>query len=292
MLCAGLGTRLRPLTERVPKPLLPFGDRPLVEYAFEALRSAGVPAPYVLNVHHLAHEFERRRAEFSSEVRLVHEPELRGTAGGVAGAKAELGEGPVLVLLGDVVLEQLPREFVERAAQPGIRLLIAQRPAGQGTVGLDDAGNIVRLRGEFFGVETRGGEYLGCATLPAADVARLPSTGCLIGDVVLPLLRQGTPVRAFDYAGRFVLPGDDLRDFWASNLAWLAQRGARVSLGSNVSVAATVELDQVVIGAGAKITGHGGLERVVVMPGAQVTAPLSSALVGFASEVIPLSSPF
>jgi mannose-1-phosphate guanylyltransferase len=280
------------LTEHVPKPLLPFGDRPLVEYAFAALRAAGVPSPFVLNVHHLAHEFERRRAGFSSAVRLVHEPEIRGTAGGIAGARAELGSGPVLVLLGDVVIEQLPRAFVERAAQPGIRLLIAERAAGQGTVGLDDAGHVVRLRGERFGVETRGGEYLGCATLSAADVASLPSTGCLIGDVVLPLLRQGTPVRGFDYAARFVLPGDDLRGFWASNLAWLAQRGKRVSIGPNVSIATGVELDQVVIGEGAKVTGRGGLERVVVMPGAQVSAPLSSALVGFAGEVIPLSSPF
>ena len=292
VLCAGFGTRLRPLTARVPKPLLPFGDRAIVEYAFRALRAAGVPAPFVLNVHHLAHEFERRRSEFSSAVRLVHEPEIRGTAGGVAGARAELGAGPALVMIGDIVLEQLPREFVERAAQPGIRLLVAERASGQGTVGLDDAGRIVRLRGERFGQETRGAEYLGCATLSAPDVARLPSVGCLIGDVVLPLLRQGTAVDAFSYAGRFVLPGDDLQSFWASNLAWLDRRGERVSLGANVVVDSGVELDQAVIGEGAKITGRGALERVVAMPGAQVTAPLRSALVGFDSEVIPLAEAF
>ncbi|HQP25897.1 MAG TPA: sugar phosphate nucleotidyltransferase, partial [Smithellaceae bacterium] len=56
ILGAGLGTRLRPLTENTPKPLLPIGGRPIITYAMEHLREAGVKR-FIVNTHHCAQKY-------------------------------------------------------------------------------------------------------------------------------------------------------------------------------------------------------------------------------------------
>ncbi|MFO7568460.1 MAG: sugar phosphate nucleotidyltransferase, partial [Smithellaceae bacterium] len=56
ILGAGLGTRLRPLTENMPKPLLPVGGRPIITYAMEHLRAAGV-LRFIVNTHHCAEKY-------------------------------------------------------------------------------------------------------------------------------------------------------------------------------------------------------------------------------------------
>ena len=62
LLCAGLGTRLRPLTEERPKPLVPVLDRPLAAFAIDHLAAAGVRR-VVANAHHLAEQIEPARAQ-------------------------------------------------------------------------------------------------------------------------------------------------------------------------------------------------------------------------------------
>ncbi len=56
ILGAGLGTRLRPLTESIPKPLLPIGGKPIITYAMEHLRSIGVKC-FIVNTHHCADKY-------------------------------------------------------------------------------------------------------------------------------------------------------------------------------------------------------------------------------------------
>ena len=83
LLAAGLGTRLRPLTDRVPKCLVEIGGRPLLDIWLDALASAGVDEVLV-NVHHLHHLVEEHvaaRAGRPPFVRVVHEPTLLGSAG-------------------------------------------------------------------------------------------------------------------------------------------------------------------------------------------------------------------
>jgi len=83
LLAAGLGTRLRPLTDHVPKCLVPVGGRALLDIWLDALASAGVDE-VLLNVHHLPHLVEEHvaaRAGRAPFVRIVHEPVLLGSAG-------------------------------------------------------------------------------------------------------------------------------------------------------------------------------------------------------------------
>src|SRR5256886_9210082 len=70
VLCAGFGTRLRPLTDRVPKPLVPLCGIPLLRYNFALLHNAGV-REVVVNTHHLAAEMEKGALEVGQQVGLL-----------------------------------------------------------------------------------------------------------------------------------------------------------------------------------------------------------------------------
>tara|TARA_B100001123_G_scaffold449382_1_gene614495 strand:+ start:5259 stop:5972 length:714 start_codon:yes stop_codon:yes gene_type:complete len=82
LLAAGLGTRLRPITDHIPKCLVPINGKPLLGYWFDSLAKAGV-GPILINLHHHSDkviEFVKEYAN-SCDVRLVYEPELLGTGG-------------------------------------------------------------------------------------------------------------------------------------------------------------------------------------------------------------------
>lgn len=107
VLGAGLGTRLRPLTEFLPKPLVPIFGKPLITFALDHLRSVGIES-FVINTHRLAHEFERRFGSGSyggATLRLLHEPELLETGGGIKNAEPSLRPEPFVVYSGDILTD-------------------------------------------------------------------------------------------------------------------------------------------------------------------------------------------
>lgn len=285
VLCAGLGTRLRPLTLELPKPMVPVGDRPLFAHIAAALQGAGF-SELVINTHHLPEAFANVGEEFGIELQAVHEPVIRGTAGGVAGVRERFGAPPVLVWNGDIWVEPPITELLA-AAGDGLALAVRVRPRGQGTVGLDANGHVVRLRGESFDDEHSGGDYVGVLALGARVLAALPSEGCLIGDVALPELRAGRGVRSVAIQGDFHDAGGP-DEYLELNLRWLAGRSHWCGPGAEVG--SGVELDRALLGAGARVVGQGRLSRVVAWPGAVVEAPLADAIVTGGGRVVRVHS--
>ena len=104
LLAAGLGTRMRPLTAKTAKPLLPLGGRSLLDHALDRLVDAGVET-VVINTHWQAETVEAHLAgrEGSPTVILQREDDLRDTGGAVAAALAagHLGQEPFYVINGD-----------------------------------------------------------------------------------------------------------------------------------------------------------------------------------------------
>ncbi len=101
---AGLGKRLRPLTEERPKPLVPVRNRPLITHVFDALIGVGIER-FVVNTHHRPEAYEAilgRDGYRGREVRFIFEPTLLETGGGIWNARELLGREPVLVHNGDV----------------------------------------------------------------------------------------------------------------------------------------------------------------------------------------------
>lgn len=103
VLAAGLGTRLRPVTDTMPKPLVPIAGKPMIDYGLDALAAAGVRR-VVVNVHHFAgqmidHLSRRQRPEIliSDETGA-----LMDSGGGLAKGLRLIGPEPVFVLNADL----------------------------------------------------------------------------------------------------------------------------------------------------------------------------------------------
>lgn len=286
VLAAGFGTRLRPLTEERPKPLLPLGDRTLLEHILERFAAQGFDE-VVANAHHLVPTFRELAASLTGLTAIVEEASILGTAGGIAHARAWL-EGPVVVWNGDVVTALDLRALLAGTPDDGLALAVAPRPKGEGTVGIGAGERVVRLRGERFGEELRGGDYVCVAGIGRARLAALPEQGCLIGDVALPLLRAGLAVTTFTIDGPWEAPGDSIADYLDANARWLSRHAGPGGsfVHPDARVDAGVELVSSVIGAGARVMGRGRLERAVVWPGASARAPLSDVVVTTRGRVV------
>ena len=107
VLGAGLGTRLRPLTDSRPKPLIPIFNKPLITFALDHLIAAGVEK-FVINTHHLAEQFDDAFATGTYRdrpVTLVFESNLLETGGGIKNAEQFIGRDPFFVYSGDILTD-------------------------------------------------------------------------------------------------------------------------------------------------------------------------------------------
>jgi N-acetyl-alpha-D-muramate 1-phosphate uridylyltransferase len=104
VLAAGLGTRMRPLTNKIPKPLVPVAGKPLIDHVLDRLADAGV-ARAVVNVHYMAEQIEQHLA-YRTRPQIVISDErglLLGTGGGVARALPQLGHAPFFHINSDTI---------------------------------------------------------------------------------------------------------------------------------------------------------------------------------------------
>jgi mannose-1-phosphate guanylyltransferase len=280
ILCAGLGERLRPLSEELPKPLVPVGDRPVLAQIAAQLRRAGYESA-LANTHWLHEKFEAIVGSLELDLTLVYEPEIRGVAGGIAGARALLA-APALAWNGDILIDDPPLDELVARVRATSEICLAVAPtSGPGSVGLDAAGNVVRLRGERFGREVRAADYVGLLALGERALAELPEWGCLIGDYCLPRLRRGQAVETYPSLSAWREVGS-VDAYLSANWHWLSQH-ANGPQGSYVhptaSVGPGVQLEGSVIGANARIDGAGLVEGCVLWPGSHAVAPLGRTVV-------------
>lgn len=154
ILCAGYGTRLSPLTDVIPKPLLPFLNAPIVAYAMERLASLGV-ARFAVNLHHLADSIppvvDRLAESFGMAPVYSREWEILGSGGGLRGLWHALGEkdSTLVVLNGDSVMDVdlSPHVAAHRSAGRAVTLLTRPRVDDQpGRVWVDADGRMQGIR--------------------------------------------------------------------------------------------------------------------------------------------------
>jgi NDP-sugar pyrophosphorylase family protein len=107
ILAGGKGTRLFPLTRRVPRCLIPIQDRPVIHRPILLMKSAGI-VDIVINTHYLASRVQDMLGDgerLGVHLTYCHEPELRGIGAAIKAAQGELGEGSFVVMNGDVVAD-------------------------------------------------------------------------------------------------------------------------------------------------------------------------------------------
>src|SRR6266542_3421839 len=175
LLCAGRGERFRPVTEAIPKPLLPFLNVPLASAHLWRLRKAGV-REVAINLHHLGDQIERHlRHEASdlAELSLFFEPAILGTAGALRKADAFLSDGDFLVVNSDAAIEPDFARLLTRHRESGhpATLLVVENRQPRRYTPLQAEGNRIAA----FGLDTpRPLLYTGVCVLSPRLLTRIP----------------------------------------------------------------------------------------------------------------------
>jgi len=117
LLAAGYGTRLKPLTDHTPKPLVPVAGRPMIEYALDKLRAYGI-REIVINVSHLkAQLLDYCAAQKDLHVTISDEAEPLETGGGLKQAAPFLGDEPVFAINSDILWSDAGETALDRLTQ-------------------------------------------------------------------------------------------------------------------------------------------------------------------------------
>ena len=284
-----MGTRLQPLTERLPKPLVPLFHRPLAEWALAACAAAGIQR-FALNTHHLPEAWQHfgSAADFPNhspaganglpsssriwqgrELTLFHEPVLLETGGGLKNIARWIGDEALLVHNGDI-FSTLPLDrLIAAHAASGLPVTLAVRSTGEAKhLALDESGShCIDIRGRlgraagthiFSGIYCVSPEFL--AMLPANEkVSVIPA--------FLELAQAGRLATILLDDGLWLDLGD--------RAAYLRAH-RELQLGPQVHPAAIIQagarIERSVVGPGAVVHAGALLRDSVVWPGCQVAA--------------------
>ena len=269
VLAAGYGSRLRPLTDNLPKPLLPWRDTTALHRALDLLMAAGWKRGSV-NAYHLA---EKLIGTLPASIHLSEETEILGTAGGIRQACLDLSK-PCLVWNGDMIGSPPLAELREHCIQLDAPILLTQLSQGKGAVVSADDGWLTGIR-DFRSSSHGEGQaqlnYLGVAMLPPSFLQELPLKGCLVGDALIPYLSRGGRVFCLRSDERFWDMGT-LADYLDSQLD---EEAAKIETERFPGCI----VKKSYLGRNVEILGEGLIEEVIAWPGATVHAPLSRAVV-------------
>ncbi len=150
ILGAGLGTRLLPLTEKCPKPLLKIKGRPIITYAMDHLMKVGVDR-FIVNTYHMSEAYLQEfpdRVWRGIPIIFRHEPILLDTAGGLKNIEDLLGEDDAILCYNGDVISDLPlQKLLDAHEQRRPEVTLALRSDGPLlNVNINEAGEICDLR--------------------------------------------------------------------------------------------------------------------------------------------------
>ena len=151
VLAAGQGTRLRPITDNLPKALVPVAGRPMIEYSLLLLRHYGI-GEVIINLHQFGEQIERHLGDgrkLGVKITYSYEPELLDTGGGLLKAKSFLEDGTFIVINTDVLIDLNLADLIAFHKDVSASVTLVLRPdenADQyGSMDIDGAGRIHRF---------------------------------------------------------------------------------------------------------------------------------------------------
>jgi mannose-1-phosphate guanylyltransferase len=296
VLAAGYGTRLRPLTSQLPKPLLPVCGAPVVARALEALRAVGCDR-VAINLHHQGDALEQRLGGDWNGMPLHYsrEAEILGTLGALRPLRSFFAGADHLILLnGDSLcrwpLRQLLRVHRRSAARATLLLSTFQDPARHGGgVPVDAASRVTALRQAVApgaGESSRRGIFAGAQVFAPEVLDRALASEApedIIDNLHAPLLLAGEPIQALlssqpwwdlGTPSRYLegaLQWARLRPDRSRVVRWtrgLARRTCFVGRGA--SVASSTRLRRSVVEDGAALEQRSVVEQSLILGGARI----------------------
>jgi mannose-1-phosphate guanylyltransferase len=309
VLAAGLGTRLRPLTYEITKPMVPVLDRPVMEHILDLIDRYEFDG-VIANLHYFP---ETIREHFGERISYRFEEELLGTAGGVRACAEFFGDEPFLVISGDALTDIDLGAFVARHRESGGVATLAVKQVADtreyGVVLHDSAGRITGFQEKpapqealsdlgncgIYMFEPRIFDYF--PERPFVDWANDVFPALLENDVPFHIhevgeywndvgslgeLRQGT-FDALRGELRLEMEGEQVRPgvtvVGDSPLREDTDVDGEVWIGRDVQIGAGVRLmGPIVLGDGARVGEHAQLRESIVFPGTEIAA--ESILIG------------
>lgn len=197
VLGAGLGTRLRPLTEFLPKPLIPVYGKPLITFSFDHLIAAGISS-FVVNTHHCPEAYARLftgNDYRGCPLELRHEPVLLETGGGIKNVEELIGNEPFVVYNGDVLADFPLRPAIERHLHSGnLATLILRSSGGPRHIQCKD-GLVTDIRGMLGNSGDPSFLFTGISILSPGIFQHIPAGQIVsIVPIYLNLIRTGAKI--------------------------------------------------------------------------------------------------
>jgi NDP-sugar pyrophosphorylase family protein len=162
VLAAGQGTRLRPLTDTLPKALVSVAGRPMIDYSLLLLRHYGI-RDIVINLHHHGEQIEKRLGDgkhLGLKITYSAEPELLDTGGGLLKAKPFFENETFIVINTDVMidlhLDDLLKFHRDRKATATLVLRSDEKADQYGSIDIDTHGRICRFLDTFLPAQSNG----------------------------------------------------------------------------------------------------------------------------------------
>ncbi|MEP2777018.1 MAG: sugar phosphate nucleotidyltransferase [Luteolibacter sp.] len=265
ILGAGLGTRLRPLTDVLPKPLVPLFHKPLAMWAVEACEAVGCNR-FAVNTHHLPGEW----SGFGDgrDVCFFHEPILLETGGGLKNVEDWIDEGSLLIHNGDIFSSMDLRKLVEAHEASGDEVTLALRSDGGGKrISLGENGRVEDVRSEVRGLPGTH-VFTGIYCVKKEFLKRIPA-----GEVIAVIPAFQELVREGGIGGVVLDEGEwmDLGDV-ESYLAAHRELSLQEPIHPEALIGDGAVVENSVIGEGAHVGKGARVTDSVVWPGASVSA--------------------
>jgi mannose-1-phosphate guanylyltransferase len=307
ILAAGFGTRLGPLSEERPKPLLPVCDVPLIRYAVALLAGHGI-TDIVVNLHHRGQQIaDDLKDGTRMGVKIVYsrEEHILGTGGGIRKVLDLLGNEPFIVMNGKIIIDVDLGAVLARHRESGAQATLVVRPdADAARWGAIDApqegGRIRKLLGEGAFM------FTGVQVLDPALVARLPTDGVecdIVRQGYVPWLAEGAAIDAYVSDGYFMEHSTPERYLRGNMNVLRGQAGIKypptvltgvdpsaevhaeaqlippVRIGPGARIGAYAEVGpDVVVGAYASVAAGMRVQRTVIWPRAHIREDADNAI--------------
>lgn len=271
ILGAGLGTRLRPLTDRLPKPLIPLFHRPLAAWAMEACRATGI-SRFAINTHHLPEAWQHPQFGISSpdfSVDFFHEPILLETGGGLKNIAPWIGSEPLLIHNGDI-FSTLPLDrLIIAHRDSGLPVTLAVRSEGEAKhLALDPTGTLVTDIREKLGRASGTHVFTGIYCISPGFLEMIPPNERIS---VIPAFLE---LAAMGRLGAIILDEGEWMDL--GDRASYVQAHRDLDLGPAIHHDAMISpeavIERSVIGPGAVVESGAVVKDSVVWPGGHIVS--------------------
>lgn len=287
LFAAGRGRRLQPLTDRIPKPVLPLLDVPLAAWSLQALTTAA--RPVVVNASHLAPRMVEvlERLPFQGWEPFVEEPTALGTAGTLHALRERIGDR-VVSYNADVVTDLSIEHLLECHLRSGAAATVSVRPVERAADMRLDGDRVVGFVDRRSSPHEAGVQFLGVAVFERAALDLLPDhRPAGLGETLLPALVDGGDLAAHLHEGYWADVGtpaaylDVSMDllYGRAPIPPVAVPGTTIQISGGLAyVGPETTVDQTSLGpgaivlAGAVVSGGATIERSIVPPGSVVPA--------------------